>query len=152
MRLSEERFANAACSSRNRNRRAGDDTAGAEMKMAQCPLLVTHPPGQQFLGVGENERQIGRLAGTVAELVGIACKIEEKRRQAGEMDIFVTLVADDGEAALLRIEAERGFGTELAQIAKIVFPMDLVSPIRRIRAGEERRERVSVELRRDVEA
>src|SRR5438270_931645 len=107
MHLPGERPANAACSSSNLNRRADNHAAGTKMEMTECPLLMPHPPRKQLLRIGKDERQIGRIAGAIHELVGIGGKIEEERRQAGEMDVFVAPVTNDREAAFIRIEAER---------------------------------------------
>ncbi len=75
------------------------------MKMAKRPFLVLQPPGQHLLCVGEDERQAGGVIGPIVHLVRIRLKIEEERRQSGEMDVFVALPPDDRQAALLRVKA-----------------------------------------------
>src|SRR5258707_3876364 len=112
---------------------------------------MTHSPRQELLRIGQNERQIGGLAGAIDQLVGVANEIEEECRQSGEMNIFVPLVADHRQAALLGLKVECRLRAEVAKITKIVFPMNLAPPVRRCPPGEEGRKRSAVELRRDGE-
>src|SRR5258708_28954550 len=112
---------------------------------------MTHSPRQQLLRIGQHERQIGGLAGAIDQLVGVANEIKEECRQSGKMNIFVPLVADHRQAALLRLEVERRLRAEVAKITKIVFPVNLAPPVRRRAPGNEGRKRSAIELRRDVE-
>ena len=55
-----------------------------------------HAPGQHLLGVVEVYVCVGRIVGAVDELVRVLFKVEEQRRQGGEVHVFVLVVTDRG--------------------------------------------------------
>src|SRR4030095_3963429 len=65
----------------------------------QGALGIAESPIQHLGSIVADATGIGRIAGTVHELTGVAPEVEEERRQSGEMHILVVLVLDHGERA-----------------------------------------------------
>src|SRR5665213_4016172 len=62
-----------------------------ERDVCQGRFVVVHAPGEELLGVGENEPGVGRVDGEVVHLARVPGEIEEQRRQGGEMHVFVAV-------------------------------------------------------------
>ena len=99
---------------------------------------MLHAPGQHPRGQRQPVLAVGRIVGAVDELVGVALEIEEQRRQGGEMDIFQPPGPQDVERALVAVEPQRPFDALPDDVAEVVFPVDLLAPVGRRVARQER--------------
>src|SRR5262245_29286637 len=115
-----------------KNAVSGEESAG------QAAFVVLHPPGEELLAVGQHQRQVGRIVCNVAELPRVLLEIEEHRCEPRKVHIFVALIADHIEGALVTLEAEGALGVEVDDIAEIVLPMYLAPPVGRRATNDER--------------
>ena len=72
------------------------DATDVEKHVCENTILMGHAPGEHLLGVGEVYGCVGRIVAAVDELVRVLFKVEEQRRQGGEVHVFVLVVTDRG--------------------------------------------------------
>ena len=82
-------------------------------------VKMARAQGEQPFGIGKPGRKIGGLGGDIAQFLRIGPEIEEQRRQPGEVDIFEIGVAQDGEVAGSRGQAEMRLRRSARDIAEI---------------------------------
>jgi hypothetical protein len=85
------------------------DSITGQMQIGKRRIVMFHTPTQHLSSIFKHPCLIVGVSGSVMELVWINLQVEEQGRKPGEMNIFVSVSADDVGHALFHLQSHWRF-------------------------------------------